>query len=87
LKVQGTFENQRWKEPFFLIENCQLENQAIFELLISLHNSVANSFKGMACHNPINVIIQLLPWPNLNLQNLDKQKKVLYFVKLHLPCM
>jgi hypothetical protein len=48
---------------------------------------VANFFKGMACPNPINVVVQLLPWPNLNLQNLAKQEEVLYFVKLHLPFM
>jgi hypothetical protein len=71
----------------FFIENCQVENLAFFELPTSLHNSVANSFKGMACPNPINVIAQLLPWPTLNFQNLANQEEVLYFVKLHVPCM
>jgi hypothetical protein len=75
------------ERTFFFKENCQLENLSFFELPTSLHNSVANSFKGMACPNPINVNVQLLPRPNLNLQNLAEQEEVLYFFKLHLPCM
>jgi hypothetical protein len=75
------------EKTFFFKETCQHENLTFFELPTSLHNSVANSFKGMACPNPINVIVQVLPWPNLNLQSLAKQEEVLYFVELHLPCM